>query len=132
MARLPDWEARLSAVLAEWSTRRFRWDGDCARFAAATVIAVTGEDPLADLRGRYRTRREAMAILEEKPMEARLDAMFPRVPIGLAQRGDIALLDAMALGCVIGGDARGFGPDGVMDLMPRAEWLGAWGVGRDG
>lgn len=130
--RLPDWENRLSATLGEWLLKRFRWHSDCARFAAAITIAQTGHDPLADLRGQYRTLREAMELLAEKPMEARLDERFPRVPVAFAQRGDIPLIGDHALGCVIGSQGQFFMPGGEMGFVPRAEWDHVWGVGRDG
>lgn len=131
MIRLANWEARLSATIAEWRERPFRWDRDCARWMAAFVIAQTGEDPLADLRGKYRTKRQALKLLAEQPMAERLDEVFPRVPAALARRGDIALTQDSCLGCVIGGDALFFFENG-MTLVPRAEWEGVWGVGRNG
>lgn len=131
MTRLANWEARLSATIAEWRERPFRWDRDCARWMAAFVIAQTDEDPLADLRGKYRTKRQALKLLAEQPMAERLDEFFPRVPAALARRGDIALTQDTCLGCVIGGDALFFFEDG-MTLVPRAEWEGVWGVGRNG
>ncbi|MEM9765381.1 MAG: hypothetical protein AAF968_23255 [Pseudomonadota bacterium] len=130
--RLPDWENRLSETLAEWRVRRHRWNADCARYAGAVVIAQTGEDPIADLRGRYRTKREALKLLAEKPMIDRWDERFPRVPAALAQRGDIALIGEHSLGCVIGSEGQFFLPTGEMGLVPRAQWDLVWGVGRDG
>ena len=123
MTRLANWEARLSVTIAEWRERPFRWDRDCARWMAAFVIAQTDEDPLADLRGKYRTKRQSMV--------ERLDEVFPRVPTALARRGDIALTQGNCLGCVIGGDALFF-IDGLITPVSRAEWEGTWGVGRDG
>jgi len=129
--RLPDWETRLHDVLASWRERSFRWDRDCARFMAAFVKAQTGVDPIADLRSQYRTKRAALKILAAKSMEERLDAQFPRIHTAFAQRGDIALVQDMCLGCVIGDSALFFGEDG-MTTLPRSEWQGVWGVGRDG
>ena len=129
---LPDWENRLSETIAQWQDRPFRWDRDCARWMAAFVIAQTGEDPLADLRGQYSTKREALKLLAEKPMAERLDAVFPRVHPAFAQRGDIALVQESCLGCVLGEDALFFFAEGGMTTVPRAQWDGVWGVGRDG
>jgi hypothetical protein len=131
-ARLPNWENRLAATVAEWRARPFRWDRDCARWAAACVIAQTGEDPLADLRGRYRTKREALQLLAEKPMRDRLDERLPRVHSAFAQRGDVALAQDSCLGVVMGGEALFFSAEGGMIALPRSAWSGAWGVGRDG
>jgi len=128
--RLPDWENRLNETIAEWAARPFRWDRDCARWVAACTIAITGVDPLVDLRGKYRTKREAMALLAEKPMEDHLDGIFPRVHPAMAQRGDIALTQDNCLGCVLGGEALFYFEDGGMTTVPRAMWQGVWGVGR--
>ncbi|MAW99518.1 MAG: hypothetical protein CMN72_07695 [Sphingomonas sp.] len=130
MSRLPNWENRLSATVAEWREQPFRWDRDCARWAAACVIAQTGVDPIADLRGQYRTKREAFALLSERSMAERLDERFPRVPPALARRGDIALTQESCLGVVLGGEALFYFRDGGMTMIPRREWTGVWGVGR--
>ncbi|WP_338445960.1 hypothetical protein V5F89_12495 [Pelagerythrobacter marensis] len=132
MSRLPDWEHRLSATIAEWRVRPFRWDRDCARWGAAVVIAQTGIDPIAEWRGRYRTKREALELLAEKPMPVRLDELFPRVHPAMARRGDIALTQKSCLGCVLGGEALFYFAAGGMTRVPRREWEGVWGVGRDG
>lgn len=132
MTRLKDWDARLSATIMEWRERPFRWDRDCARRMAAYVIAQTGEDPLAGLRGQYRTKREALQLLAEKSMTEFLDERFPRVPAALARRGDIALVQENCLGLVIGGEAMFCFAEGGSTMVPRAEWEGVWGVGRDG
>ena len=129
MTRLAAWDAGLSATIMKWRERAFRWDRDCARWASACVIAQTGEDPLADLRGQYRTKRQALKLLAAKPMPEYLDERFPRVHPAQARRGDIALSQESCLGIVIGGDALFFFENG-MTLVPRAEWDGVWGVGR--
>ena len=128
---LPDWENRLSETIAEWRVRPFRWDRDCGRWAAACVIAQTGEDPLHELRGQYRSKRGALKLLAKKSMSERLDEMFPRIHPALAQRGDIAMTQDNCLGCVLGGEAL-FDFEQGMTMIPRAEWTGVWGVGRDG
>ena len=129
---LPDWENRLGEAIAKWRSQPFRWDRDCGRWAAACVIAQTGVDPIADLRGQYRTKREALKLLATTPMAERLDALFPRVHPALAQRGDIALAQDTCLGVVTGGEALFYFVDGGMTALPRAQWTAAWGVGRDG
>jgi len=130
VTRVPDWENRLAETLAEWNAREFRWDRDCARRAAACAIAVTGEDPLADLRSQYRTKREAMALLAETPMADRLDALFPRIHPAFAQRGDIALVEDSCLGIVLGGEASFYSAEGGVRMIRRSEWQAVWGVGH--
>lgn len=127
--RLPDWENRLSATIVQWRRRKFRWDRDCARFAAACAIAVTGEDPLTDLRGAYRSKTAAMKILAGKSMAEHLDERFLRGAPSLARRGDIALMDDNCLGVVLGGEAMFLDPSEGTVMIPRAEWQGVWSVG---
>lgn len=128
---LPNWENRLSETVAKWRNRPFRWDRDCGRWAAACVIAQTGEDPLKELRGLYTTKRDALRLLAEKPMSERLDGMFPRIHASRAQRGDLALMEKTCLGVVMGDSALFYYRDG-MTMEPRARWLGVWAVGRNG
>lgn len=132
MTRLPDWETRLLETVGQWRVRPFRWDRDCGRWAAACVMAQTGDDPLKDLRPLYRTKAAALRLLAEKPMEQRLDEMFPRIHPALAQRGDIVLTQEMCLGCIITGGEAMFYFENGMTMIPRAEWSAAWAVGRHG
>lgn len=92
--RLPDWQSRLHAlVMARWR-EPFAWGrNDCCLFAADAVLAVTGQDLAADLRGRYATAREAEVLLRAHGgllmlADARLG---PEVPVGLAQPGDVGV-----------------------------------------
>ncbi|NCP10840.1 MAG: hypothetical protein GW859_02595 [Sphingomonadales bacterium] len=131
MNRLPDWEQRLGETVARWRLRTFRWDRDCVRWLADCVIAQTGEDPLAGMRGRYRTKREALRLLAESPLAERLDEKFARIAPAFARRGDIALMQDSALGLVLGGEAMAFGEDGRMTMIPRREWQAVWAVGHE-
>ena len=63
--RKEDWPERLMALIAERRSRPFAWgEQDCALFACDAVAAMTGADPAAWFRGRYRTRRGAYALLK--------------------------------------------------------------------
>lgn len=62
--RLPDWRARLAAVVAAAHRQPFVWgQHDCCLWAADDVRAVTGQDPAHDLRGRYDTANTALHVL---------------------------------------------------------------------
>jgi len=83
---------------------RFRWGGvggdDCMTFCATWALRVIGVDPAAELRGAYRTKDEAHAILHAAGgplafMDGRLE------PIGCQrvdtpQDGDIGLVRMLA------------------------------------
>lgn len=124
-ARLPDWETRLSAYLAD-ARDRVEAGGDeyCALFAAGAVQAVTGDDIAAEYRGRYRYVADNL--------QAVIDEHLPERPRALAQRGDLAWHDG-SVGVVMGDQAYFVGErEGVPALVdvPRSEWVKAWGVGH--
>lgn len=124
-ARLPDWDTRFAAYLAE-AAKAVRDGGEhyCALFGAGAVEALTGENPATAFRGRY---SEVAAALE-----AVIDSLFPVAPVAFAQRGDLAWHDG-SVGAVIGGDALFVGeqPPGTPGLarVPRREWEKAWKIG---
>jgi hypothetical protein len=116
MARLPDWPARLAALLAAAETRPFdahRWN--CGRFALAAAQATTGRQP---------------AWRSLPSLEATADsAGFPRVPPTFARAGDVVLAgDPPRLGVVVdGGRAAFVGPLGLI-RMPLAGCIIAWRI----
>ena len=66
MTRLPDWPARLSALVAQAHRLPFAWGvHDCCLWAADAVVAVTGVDPAQDLRGRYFDAIDAYRALRQ-------------------------------------------------------------------
>jgi hypothetical protein len=95
MKRLRDWQSRLQACLAERRSRPFAWGSqDCALVAADGVIAVTGFDPAADLRGTYSTAAAATRVIEAHGGLAALAAarMGEEVSPRHAIAGDVGLL----------------------------------------
>lgn len=120
-ARLPDWDPRFTAYLAQASgmVREGR-EQFCALFAAGAVEAVTGDNPAATFRGRY---SEVATALEET-----IDSLFAVKPTAFAQRGDLAWHDG-CVGAVIGGEAIFIGEHGEFVRIARREWQKAWAVG---
>jgi len=105
MTRLENWPSRLAQVIEAASGRPFSWgDADCYCLAGDAVRAVTGEDPMAPHRGRYRTRQGALARLKRhgfSDLAGFWDGQFPRQPSVLAaRRGDLAQLPGGAMGVV--------------------------------
>ncbi len=142
LRRRHDWPERLAGVLRAARGQGFRWgDHDCALFAARAVEAMTGHDPAAGFRGRYKTRRGAYGRLrrfaagglaeaaEKIAKTLRAEEIAPAT----AGRGDVVLVAAAtgeALG-VIDLSGRGIavtGPDGL-SILPRSAALRAWRVG---
>jgi len=92
--RLRDWPERLAALFAARAAQPFVWgEFDCCLFAADAVLAVTGHDPAADLRGTYTTAAGATRVLERFGGVAGVAiARAGRVvPVAMAQPGDVGL-----------------------------------------
>lgn len=102
--RLRDAEQRLLDAVHAHMRRPFAWGvADCCTWAFDAVQAVTGVDPIADVRGTYGTRWQAMRVLWRLGgMRALLDARLPaRVPDrGVLQHGDVGLVPG---GLCVGG-----------------------------
>lgn len=95
MQRLPDWRARLCAYVTEIAREPFRAGRhDCALFAAGAVAAITGQDPAAAYRGKYRSLKKGHALLaaEGTDMVAMAAALFKEIPPIFAQVGDVAIV----------------------------------------
>jgi hypothetical protein len=137
MRRYPDWEARLAAYLEGLRDQTFAWGKlDCAIFAGGAVEAMTGFDPMRGLRG-YRSEAAAARVLKDRgkgTLVRTVNAMFERVPVGLAHRGDLVLVDG-GLAVAMGDVALQVGQHGDREGLirrPRAEWSKAWRVPMPG
>ena len=129
MSRLSDWEARLSAYIAEKRGEAFAWgQHDCCTFSAGAVEAMTGVDAMPEFRGKYDTALGSVRILDGKTLEQVLDDKFAEVPIGFAQRGDLAMLDCCV--GVVAGDYGWFVAEDGLERVKRPLWDKAWRVGR--
>jgi hypothetical protein len=132
--RLPDWQLRLAAYMAQRQAEPFAWgQQDCALFAAGAVLAITGHDPAADLRGSYAGAREALAVVADRGgLEAiATAALGPPINPRRAAVGDVVLV-AGAHGALLavcnGTHALAPGDSGLVP-MPMAAALSAWKVG---
>lgn len=125
----------LIEAIEQRQSRPFRWrrGRECVGFAGACVQAQTGRDPLADL-PTWRTRREALAVAEaEGGLEAAIDRRFTRVPLALAQRGDLAGLPDDLFGVrlmIIEGDMLVAPGTCGLERRPRSEMTLAWSTQR--
>lgn len=119
--RLPDWEDRLGALIAERRDVSFGWGThDCALWGADIVEALTGVDHGAPFRGKYDDAEGAARALRDfgqGTIVRTFDAVLKRCPLALLQRGDIAMIGSgikgVSVGGVIGGDALFIGDLGL-------------------
>lgn len=64
--RHPDWPERLAAFIEARRHVPFAWgSNDCATFAADALVALTGADPMAALRGRWAGQEQALQVLQQ-------------------------------------------------------------------
>jgi hypothetical protein len=130
--RISTWEESLSDYIVNKRHEPFEYGtNDCCLFAAGAVEAITGEDPMSEFRGQYdslKTSLKAIKDIGAGTLEATMDAKFPEVSIGYAQRGDLAFFDD-SIGVVMGGFAYFVSDDGL-ERIPRELWNKCWSVGR--
>lgn len=133
MMRRPEWEHVLSDWIAQAGDRAFRYGRwDCCIFAAGAVKAMTGDDPMRAFRGAYKsaaTADQALASIGAGSLEATLDGMFDRVPVGFARAGDLAFYDGSVGVVSMTGDGLFVSAAGLTSVG-RAQWTTAWGVGH--
>lgn len=142
--RLAGWQADLPRFLEERRDMAFAWgENDCALYAADWVLRMTGEDPGAEYRGRYRGAAGAARVMRRIAgggVVAVATRAFgpPAASPFLARRGDIAAVPGrgadghldLALGVVdeTGGRVASMGFDRQrLALLAAAEFV--WLVG---
>jgi len=132
--RLPNWEERLAATIESARRRRFAWGvHDCGLFVADVCLALTGRDPIADLRGRYRTPASAWRALVREGGPLAFGRRFGEpIPPAMARRGDAVLIGAgarwPAFGVCVGAFCAGPDSDGLL-AAPMRFAFAAWAVG---
>ena len=107
--RLYNWESRLTAYITAVARDGFVYGRhDCALFAAGAVQAVTGTDPGADFRGRYRTMKGGLKAVRKAGFSdhvAVMRASCPSIIRSSVMAGDLAVIGEgveAALGVVQG------------------------------
>lgn len=132
MRRLSGWPDRLIAYIDARAEAPFAWGpNDCCTYAADGVMAITGEDPMPELRGAYADAASALRLIAEKPLRDRLAEKFTTVPTGMARRGDVAIVNQEGREIVMiveGATLVGPGAEGAVRL-PRKAMLAAFKVG---
>ena len=134
--RRPGWERRLEHRLEAARTRPYvLGEHDCFRVVCAAVEALTGVDRWPEFAGRYRTRREALALIASYGSNflAAFDWFFGgrRIDVRWAQRGDICALATpdgeRHLGVCLGERTAVLGAQGLIK-MRTLDCICAWRV----
>lgn len=144
MSRLENWPAALAALFAHARAQPLVWGRhDCCLFAADAVLAITGADPAAALRGTYGDVKGARRIVKRHggSIERLAEAMaarhgWPERPVAFARRGDLVLLEPaellapgwpQVLGIVTGALAAAPGEAGL-SFAPLGQARRAWSI----
>jgi len=128
----PDWHNRLIAVIRAAEKRPFLWgEHDCCLFAADCAEAMTGDNFAEGWRGTYDSETGAKKALLRGggSLEKVLAKYLDEVPVKMAQRGDIAIVESAGTRCVgviYGGGVWVPGETNLVCL--RVKPLSAWRV----
>lgn len=128
----PDWHNRLITVIRAAAERPFSWgEHDCCLFAADCAEAMCGEDFAGSWRGTYDNETGAKKALLRGggSLEQVLAKYLDEVPVKLAQRGDIAVVEnagSRCAGVLFGGAVWVPGESGLVSL--RVKPLSIWRV----
>jgi len=102
MGRVDHWESKLVDYVQECSNKPFRWGShDCATFAKNCVQLITGSK--IDI-PTWKTKKEAIELLREKPLDEYVGEYFEEININFARRGDVVATmtdEGMALGIFV-------------------------------
>jgi len=130
MQRFEDWDIRLGAAFEAAQSKPFAWgDHDCMTHACTMIHAMTGVDPYADFRGKYKTSLGALKQIKARGSETLLDLVedltekhgMKEIPVAFAQRGDLVYFDVDQYGAFAivhhnGIHTIGVGESGLMRL----------------
>lgn len=130
-----DWPQRLARFVEQRRNVPFAWgQQDCCTFAADAVMALTGSDPMSDLR-HINTAAAATKLLKRHPLpDLVAERLGPITSALLAQRGDVVLIEQEGrhlLGICLGNQWAAPGEHGLV-FGPMDTAHGAWPIGRAG
>jgi hypothetical protein len=136
--RLPDWKQRLRDAVDEARTKNFKYGTfDCALFAADCMLAMTGVDYAASVRG-YTKKSEARAIIQAAGgMRELITQLMGQEPVDRhhARLGDLVLADipvaedeeGRTIGICLGATCAFAGRKGIV-FHPRDTVVRAWRI----
>lgn len=121
--RRSDWQQRLSMEAIRLQNVPYEFgEHDCILFAANCVMAMTGEDPADDIRGRYKTEIGAARIIKNSGFKSLGDMIADRLPevaMDQVRRGDVVLCNGPHgefAAMVVGKTCVGPGRDGMLHI----------------
>lgn len=132
--RLPDWPARLSALVATAHRTPWAWGTrDCCLWAADAALALTGVDHASDLRGTYCDEAGAMRVLQRiGGLRGAAGRAGQRIRPGLTIEGDVAIVRSAGKPClgVRVADVWLLATKQGLFAAPLGAAVMAWGIGH--
>ena len=134
--RLPDWPSRLVACIQAVQYTPWAWGRhDCCTLAADAVLAITGVDRMASIRGQWSDTAGAARVLKRLGGMRRALTTYLGPPLPgpqWAQRGDVVLISHAgrhSAGICIGAQVVGAADPGLARLgLTDSAVLAAWGI----
>lgn len=120
--RLPDWRARLFSLVEQKENEPFAYGtNDCSTFGADVVNALTGVDPAAQFRGKYKTKLGGIRAIRKAGYQDQIDFLeknYTEIAPAFATVGDIGITsnatgDGVALCVVMGNFSIGVSEQGI-------------------
>ena len=91
------WEKRLVAVTEAHLVTPLVWGkSDCLLTTCDAIEAMTGVDPAADIRGKYKSKAGAYRLIKQRGYDslgAVLADRFEEIGTAMAQRGDVGIFE---------------------------------------
>lgn len=138
MRRRQDWPQRLAAFLAHQHRVPFAWGtADCITLVADAIEAMTGVDPIADIRGTWTDQATAFLAISQlgTGLAEAIDAVLlplgsQRIERSMVGRGDIVTIKqplGVAAGIFAGAGIACRGKAGFA-WFARADIVAAWRI----
>jgi hypothetical protein len=114
---------------------------DCCLFSCDCILAVTGTDLAEWFRGKYNTRKEALALIKQRTGHTGVAAIaeyaanehgLESIPVNMARRGDMVLVGTgskalLGVVALTGIDVMCLGKQGIMRVA-LSHATAAWRV----
>jgi hypothetical protein len=134
MTRLPNWQSLMQACLAERWALPFAWGTqDCCTLPCDVALAMSGTDPMADLRDTYSTKESAAAVIADAGglialAAARLDDEITPLRASVGDAGYHEVVGMPSLAVCAGPHWLTVGPKGIA-VLAASHVTRAWRVG---
>lgn len=129
--RIEGWEKKLDAIVESKRNQPFDWaSNNCMGLVAEVQQEITGKtdfpEVLENIDNKFNAQR--LILKRAKNLTELMDKNFSKIPITLAQRGDIVEVETCegpAMGVCIGAKAVFIGKDGI-EYIPLTALIRAW------